>query len=219
MVRQRTIEWSSMVLEHCPVIGQALPFVGHPQIRNRGTIGGSLAHADPAAELPATMVAADATFTLRSAVAERVVAAEDFFVGQLTTKLQPDEMLIGIELPAWPEQTGSSVKEVAMRRGDFALGGVVTILTLGIDGHISRARIVCFGVEDRPLRQPEAEQSLEGGPPGDAAFAEAGRIVSDCVEPAEDIHASAGYRKRLAGVLTRRALTDALANIKQMAVA
>jgi carbon-monoxide dehydrogenase medium subunit len=215
MVRQRALERSDLVRQRCPPIIQALPFVGHAQIRNRGTVGGSLAHADPAAELPAVMVAADATFTLRSRTAERVVEAEEFFVGQLVTVLAPDEMLIRIDIPGLPEQTGSSVQEVAMRLGDFALAGVVTTLTLDASARVSRARIVCFGVGERPLRQREAEQSLQGAVPGDTAFAEAGRLVSARVQPTDDIHASAGYRQRVAAVLTRRALTASLSTIRE----
>ena len=217
MVRQRALERSAPVLERCPLIGQALPFIGHPQIRNRGTIGGSVAHADPAAELPALMLALDAQLVLRRAGGERVVAAEEFFITHLTTVLEPDELLVRIDLPAWPDRTGSSLKEVAMRLGDFALGGVATTLTLGSDGRATRARIVCFGVDDRPIRVAEAEQSLEGATPGEAAFAEAGRIVSARVEPSDDIHASAGYRKRLAGVLTSRALAESYALTKELA--
>jgi carbon-monoxide dehydrogenase medium subunit len=206
-VRQRTLERSPLIRDHAPLIAQAMPFVGHPQIRNRGTLGGSLAHADPAAELPAVMVALDARFTLRRAGSERTVAAEDFFVSYLTTTLEPDELLTGVDLPSLPFRTGSSVKEVAMRLGDFALGGVATTLTVGTDGRISRARIVCFGVAERPVRIAEAEASLEGMPAGTAAFAEAGGIVSKRLDPPEDIHASGAYRKRLAGVLTGRALS------------
>src|SRR5260370_39384757 len=161
------------------------------------------------------MVAADARFTLHKRSGTRVVAAEDFFVGQLTTLLEPDEILVRIDIPSSPEQTGSSLQEVAMRLGDFALGGVATTLTLGKDGRVSRARIVCFGVGERPLRQTEAEQSLVGATAGDAAFAEAGRIVTMRVDPSDDIHASASYRKRLAGVLTRRALAAAHSAIRE----
>jgi len=215
MVRQRALERSELVRQCCPLISQALPYVGHPQIRNRGTLGGSLAHADPAAELPAVMVAADARFTLHKRSARRVVAAGDFFVGQLTTLLEPDEMLVRIDIPVSPEQTGSSLQEVAMRLGDFALGGVATTLSLGRDGRVSRARIVCFGVDERPLRQTDAEESLVGAGASDAAFAEAGRIVTARVDPSDDIHASASYRKRLAGILTRRALSAAHSAIRE----
>jgi carbon-monoxide dehydrogenase medium subunit len=204
MVRQRALERSALVCARCPLITQALPYVGHPQIRNRGTLGGSLAHADPAAELPAVMVALDASFTLRKSNGARVVKAEDFFLGQLSTVL---------------EQTGSSLQEVAMRLGDFALGGVATTLSLGRAGTIARARIVCFGVGERPSRQTEAEQSLVGARPAADAFAEAGRIVAARVEPTGDIHASASYRKRLAGILTHRALAAAQTTLLAEALA
>jgi aerobic carbon-monoxide dehydrogenase medium subunit len=215
MIRQRALEQSVPVEQHCPLIGQALPFVGHPQIRNRGTLGGSLAHADPAAELPAVALAVEAQLTLRTSRGERVVAADDFFVGQLTTVLQPDEMLVRIDVPAWPAQTGSAVQEIAMRLGDFALAGVATTLTLGDDGRVARARIVCFGVDERPVRQPDAEQSLVGAIPGAAAFEAAACVVSEHLQPSADIHASADYRKRVAGVLTERALAASLTRINQ----
>jgi carbon-monoxide dehydrogenase medium subunit len=188
------------------LIRQALPFIGHPQIRNRGTLGGSLAHADPSAELPAVMVALDASFKLQRKAGERSLGAEEFFLGQLVTALEPDELLVEVQVPPWPERTGSSLQEVAIRRGDFALGGVASALSLNRAGNISGARIVPFGVGERPVRVPEAEQALLGRRPGEQAFAEAGAIVSQRVEPWDDIHASAGYRKRLAGLLTQRAL-------------
>lgn len=217
MVRQRALERSALVRRRCPLIGQALPFIGHPQIRNRGTIGGSLAHADPAAELPAVMVALDAHLTLERSGGRRVVLAEQFFLDQLSTALEPDELLVRIDLAPWPERTGSSLQEVAMRLGDFALSGVATTLTLGRDGRVARARIVCFGVGERPLRVVEAEDSLVGSRPGEAAFAEAGRIVSARLDPPGDIHASGAYRKRVAGVLTRRALAAAASMLSERA--
>jgi carbon-monoxide dehydrogenase medium subunit len=208
LVRQRALEHST-----CPLLRQAMPFIGHAQIRNRGTLGGSLAHADPAAELPAVMLALEAELTLQRTSGQRTVKAEDFFLGQLTTAIEPDELLVEVALPAWPERTGSSLHEVAIRRGDFALGGVATMLSLDAQGRVSRARIVPFGVGDRPVRQREAEASLAGGQPSADAFAEAGRIVSEHVEPWDDIHASAAYRRRLAGLLTERALACALAEV------
>jgi carbon-monoxide dehydrogenase medium subunit len=208
MVRQRALEGCA-----CPLIRQALPSIGHLQIRNRGTLGGSLAHADPSAELPAVMVALEASFKVQRKAGERGVGAEEFFVGQLVTVLEPDEMLVEVEVPAWPERTGSSLQEVAIRRGDFALGGVATMLSLDAEGRISGARIVPFGVGDRPVRQREAEASLLGSPPGEDAFAQAGRIVAERVEPWDDIHASAAYRRRLADLLTRRALAASLAEV------
>jgi len=217
LARQRALERSALVRERCPLLAQALAFVGHPQIRARGTLGGSLAHADPAAELPAVMVALEARLTLCRAGGERTVAAEDFFVGLLTTALTPDELLTEIALPAWPARTGSSAREVAKRHGDFALGGVVATLTLDGQGRIARARIVGFGVAPVPVRLLDAERALAGGAPTPAAFADAGRLAAAAVEPPDDIHASAAYRKRLAGVLTTRALADALAAAERAA--
>lgn len=211
LTRQRALERSPLVRERAPLIAQALPFVGHPQIRARGTLGGSCAHADPAAELPAVMAALGARFTLRRVGAERVLSAEEFFLAALTTALRPDELLTGIALPPWPARAGSSLEEVAMRRGDFALGGVAATLALDARGHVAEARIVCFGVGARPARAAAAEDALVGRPPFAAAFAEAGRLAAAGVDPPGDIHASAAYRKRLTGVLTTRALAGALA--------
>jgi carbon-monoxide dehydrogenase medium subunit len=206
LVRQRALERSLLVRAQAPLIAQAMPYVGHPQTRNRGTLGGSLAHADPAAELPAIMVALDAHLTLQRAGAGRVLPAEEFFVSALTTARAPDELLTRIALPPWPAHTGSSLMEVAVRVGDFALAGVATTVTVGEDGRIAAAHIVCFGVDERPLRMADAESFLAGEAPGDAAFSEAGRIAAERLHPMDDIHASAAYRKRLVGVLTRRAL-------------
>jgi carbon-monoxide dehydrogenase medium subunit len=217
LARQRALERSALVRDRCPLLAQALAFVGHPQIRARGTLGGSLAHADPAAELPATMVALEARLTLRRADGERAVAAEDFFVGLLTTALGHDELLTEIALPPWPARTGSGVREVAKRHGDFALGGVAATLTLDAQGHVARARLVGFGVGPVPMRLADAERSLVGGAPTPTAFAEAGRLASAAVDPADDIHASAAYRARLTGVLATRALTDALVSTSERA--
>ena len=217
LARQRALERSGLVRERCPLLAQALPLVGHPQIRARGTLGGSLAHADPAAELPAVMVALEARLTLRRAGGERIVAAGDFFVGLLTTALGPDELLAEIALPPWPARTGSSVREVARRHGDFALGGVAATLTLDARGRVDRARLVGFGVGPGPVRLLDAERVLAGNAPTPAVVAEAGRLASAAVDPGDDIHASAAYRRRLAGVLTTRALADALAGATERA--
>jgi CO/xanthine dehydrogenase FAD-binding subunit len=211
LVRQRALERSEPVRQRCPLIAQALPFVGHSQIRARGTLGGSLAHADPAAELPAVMVALGARLTVRSVRGQRTIGAEEFFVSALTTAVAPDELLTEIALPPWPARTGSSLHEVAKRRGDFALGGVAATLSLDARGRVADARVVCFGVGPRPVRVTAAERALAGGVPSASAFAEAGHLTTAGVDPGDDIHASAAYRKRLAGVLTTRALTDALA--------
>ena len=209
MVRQRMLERSPLIRERCPLITQAMPFIGHPQIRARGTLGGSLAHADPAAELPAVMVALGARLTLQSAAGRRTVAAEDFFVSALGTALRTGELLTEVEVPPRSTRSGSSLQEVAIRRGDFALGGVAATLTLDAAGRVEGARIVCFGVGPRPARASDAERSMMGGVPSTAAFAEAGRLASAAVHPEDDIHASRAYRRRLAGVLTTRALAAA----------
>jgi aerobic carbon-monoxide dehydrogenase medium subunit len=217
LVRQRVLERSALVRERCPLIANAMPLVGHPQIRTRGTLGGSLAHADPAAELPALMVALDARVTLRRADGQRTLAADDLFVAALTTALQPDELLTDVEVPPWPARTGARLLEVAKRHGDFALGGVVAMLSLEAHGRVGRARIVCFGVGERPVRATDAEQALVGGAPSDAALADAGRLAAAACDPPTDIHASAAYRRRLAGVLTTRALAAALASATERA--
>ncbi|MBI3826822.1 MAG: xanthine dehydrogenase family protein subunit M [Candidatus Rokubacteria bacterium] len=217
LVRQRTLERSTLIRERCPLIAQAMPLVGHPQIRTRGTLGGSLAHADPAAELPAVMVALGARLTVQSARGPRTVPAESFFVAALTTALGRDELLTEIALPAWPARTGSSLQEVAIRRGDFALGGVAATLTLDAEGRVAGARIVCFGVGPCPVRAADAERSLVGGAPSVSGFAAAGQLASAGVDPDADIHASAAYRKRLVGVLTTRALAESLASLGERA--
>jgi len=209
MVRQRVLERSAVVYEWCGVVRRALAFVGHPQIRNRGTLGGSLAHADPAAELPALALALDARLVLRRAGGQRVVAARDFFVRPLTTAARPDELLVEVELPTWA-CAGYGIHEVAMRHGDFALGGVSTVLTFGSDRRIDVARVVAFGVADRPIRIEAAEAALVGTSPTEETCAAAAALVSEVVDPPSDIHASAAYRTRLCGALARRALADSL---------
>src|SRR5262245_47621219 len=210
LVRQRTLEHSPLIREQCPLITQAMPFVGHPQIRARGTLGGSLSHADPAAELPAVITALDGRLTLRSTAGHRTVIADEFFVSPLTTAIAPDELLTEIALPPWPQRTGSSVQEVAIRRGDFALAGVAVTLTVDDEHRVAGARIVCFGVGPRPMPAADAARSLVGGAASARAFEDAGRLASNFVVPVDDIHASRAYRRRVIGVLTRRALAASL---------
>jgi carbon-monoxide dehydrogenase medium subunit len=216
MTRQRALERSAQVYDWCPLLRQALALVGHPQIRNRGTLGGSLAHADPAAELPAVALALDARLVLRRSGGQRVVTARDFFVTQLTTVVQPNELLVEVQLPARPANTGYGIQEVAMRRGDFALGGMITVLAFGADRRIEAARVVGFGVADRPIRIETAEAALVGAKPTGEAFAAAAALVSQAVDPSGDIHASAAYRRRLSGVLTKRALAESAAPAKEL---
>lgn len=218
MVRQRALERSAVIRERCPLLSEAIVQVGHPQIRNRGTIGGSLVHADPAAELPAVMVALDATLVLERATGRRAMKALEFFRAMLTTAIEPDEMLVEVEVPPAPERTGFAFEELALRGGDFALAGVATVLTLAADGTIARARIVTLGVESRPAPVVKAERSLVGARPSTAAFADARRLVAEALSAEDDIHSTGAYRKRLAGVLTERALRRA-ADIAEARVA
>lgn len=209
LTRQRDVERSADVAELLPLLHTATRFVAHPQIRNRGTVGGSLAHADPAGELPAIAVALDATLVVTGPEGERTVAADDFFVSFLTTSLSAAEVLTEARFPALRQGTGWSFQEVARRHGDFALVGVAATLALE-SGKCRDPRITLFGVTDRPVRTRRAEQMLEGQEASDPLFREAGSSAGNEIdEPTSDIHASAEYRRHVAAVLTQRALSEA----------
>ena len=209
LTRQRQLERDAVVRNQFPVLTEAAELIGHFQIRNRGTIGGSLAHSDPAAELPAVMTALDAEFVIASSTGERTVTPSEFFVTYLTTALEPNELLTEIRVPALPAGTGSRVYEVSRRHGDFALVGAVTLLEPGAGGTIGKARIALFGVNPTPVRATEAEQILAGQQASETLFREAGEIASRDLDPDGDIHASAEYRKEVAAVVVRRALVAA----------
>jgi carbon-monoxide dehydrogenase medium subunit len=212
MTRQRTLEHAEPVRQRYPFVHAAIRLIAHPQNRNQGTVGGSLAHADPAAELPALALALDAELHAGGPDGERVIAARDFFVTYLTTALGSAEVLTRVRLPALPPRSGWAVVEVARRHGDFALAGVMATLTLDGRGRCSAARVVLFGVGATPLRASAAEQALIGARPTDAGCAEAARRVTQAIdEPLTDVHATAEYRRELAIVLARRALGTALA--------
>jgi carbon-monoxide dehydrogenase medium subunit len=211
MTRQRAAERSGTVARKAPLLFEALPWIAHPQIRNRGTVGGSLAHADPAAELPAVMVALDARFVLRSRTTSRTVPAHDFYTGLLTTVLGPDELLTEIRIPPRPARAGSAFIELARRHGDFALVGVAVELALDQRGACASARIALLSVGDGPVLAAKAMAVLAGGIPHSASIEEAARIAAETdVDPPADIHASSAYRRHLARVLVRRALTQAV---------
>jgi CO/xanthine dehydrogenase FAD-binding subunit len=210
LVRQRTVERAAPVLEGWPLVAEALRQVGHAQIRNRGTFGGSVAHADPSAELPAVVAALDGTLRVASATGERTITADDFFLAYLTTALDPTELLLEIHLPAAPHGSGATFMEISRRHGDFALVGLACVLTLEPDGqHVASARLAYTGVGGTPLRAREAETALIGEVASPAAFAHAGTLAQAAADPDSDIHASADYRRHLVGVLTRRALAQA----------
>jgi carbon-monoxide dehydrogenase medium subunit len=209
MTRQRAAERSTLLNEHAPLAARALPNIGHTTIRNRGTVGGSIAHADPAAELPAVALALDAELLAASSSGERTIAAGDFFAGFLTTSLAPEELLVEVRLPGLAAGHGVAFIELARRHGDFALVGVAAALALDGGGKIADARLAFIGVGGTPMRAREAEAVLRGEAPGDGVFAEAAERAKTEIDPSDDTHASAEYRRRIAGVLARRALVEA----------
>lgn len=212
MTRQRTAELSPLVRTKLPLLAEAIGYVGHPQIRNRGTIGGSLAHADPSAELPAVLAALDGTVVVRSSRGTRRLGAEAFFVTYLTTALAPDEVLVEVRLPAH-DHLGTAFLEVARRHGDYALVGVAAVVDLDGDD-LRRVRLTFTGVGGSPVRVEEAEAAATGASPGDRLFAEVGRIVAERLQPESDIHASSEYRRAVGGVLAERALRAAVARAR-----
>jgi CO/xanthine dehydrogenase FAD-binding subunit len=215
MTRQRHVEKSDVIAKHAPLLAETMPFIAHPQIRNRGTIGGSLAHADPAAELPAVMMALDARFKLQSAQGERWVNARDFFTGLFTTALQPNEMIVEIQVPAMSSRTGWAFDEVSRRHGDYALAGVAAIVTLDTQGRCSDARLVCLGVGPQPMRIQHATRALIGQIPTSDILRAVAEAAPSELAPSSDIHASADFRRHLAKVLTVRVLEKALARIEK----
>jgi CO/xanthine dehydrogenase FAD-binding subunit len=206
LVRQSELEHAAIARQRTPLLVEAMALVGHPPIRHRGTVGGSLAHADPAAELPAAMLALEASLLVRSARGQRVVLAEEFFVGNLTTAMSPDELLTEIRVPGVPAGTGSAFLEVSRRSGDFAVCGAAALVTLDASGRVGRVRVALCGVGSGPVRARLVEQALVGELPSGAALEDASRRVVDEIDPASDIHGSAAYRRKLAVVMTRRAI-------------
>jgi carbon-monoxide dehydrogenase medium subunit len=208
MTRQRDLEMSPEIAKHCPLMAEALRHVGHRQTRNRGTIGGSLAHADPAAELPAVCAAYDATIHLASVRGMRQVAYHEFATGFMATALGADEMIAAIELPIWRPGHGHGFHEFARRHGDFAIAGAAALLDVGADNVVRRSALTLFGVTASPLRLEAAEARLNGQPL-DAEAIRAAAATAWLVEPISDIHAGGEYRRHLAQVLSSRALNDA----------
>lgn len=211
MTREYEAEESETVAETVPLLAAALPLIGHDAIRSRGTIGGSLAHADPAAELPAVARALDAEFVVRSQSGERVIPAAEWFEGYLTTSRRSDEILVEVRFPAAGPGTGVSFQEVARRHGDFAMVGLAASLTLA-DGVVSDARLAFSGVADVPVRAAEAEAFLAGQQPSAEVFEEAARRATAGLDPPADLHGSAEYRKKVAAALVRRGLRAAADN-------
>jgi aerobic carbon-monoxide dehydrogenase medium subunit len=212
--REYVAEESGTIADTVPLLAAALPLIGHEAIRSRGTIGGSLAHADPAAELPAVARALDAEFVVRGPSGERVVPAAEWFEGYLTTSRQPDELLTEVRFPAVGQGTGVSFQEVARRHGDFAMVGLATSVTLS-DGAISDARLAFAGVSDVPTRATGAEELLVGQAPSAELLDEAARRAAGDIDPPSDLHGSAEYRKKVAAALVRRGLREAVDNAQE----
>lgn len=211
MTRQRTVERSPIIGRLAPLVAETMPFIAHPQIRNRGTFGGSLAHADPAAELPAVAVALDAKLKVIGRKSERWVQAKDFFTGLFSTTLQPDELLAEVLIPRTPPRTGWAFQETARRHGDFALAGAACTLTLDPAGKCANARLVLLSLGDRPIDAQGAVRPLIGETPNPQAIDAVAAGVDGEIDPQSDVHASAAFRRHLAKVLTRRVLESAAA--------
>ena len=209
--REYMAEESETVAETLPLLASALPLIGHEAIRSRGTLGGSMAHADPAAELPAVARALDAEFVVRSQSGERIIPVAEWFEGYLTTARRPDEILVEVRFPMVEPGTGVAFLEVARRHGDFAMVGLATSLTL-TDGTITDARLAFSGVADIPVRAAVAESLLVGQQPSAELFAEAARLAAAPLDPPSDLHGSSDYRKKVAAALVRRGLRAAADN-------
>ena len=209
LTRHRTAERSEALAGAVPLLAAALRWVGHDSIRTRGTVGGSIAHADPAAEAPAVLRALDGRVVATSVRGQRTIDGAALFAGFMTTSLEPDELLTEVRLPVAGEQTGWSFDEFSRRSGDFALVGCATVVTLGSDGTIATACISLSGVAGVPYRAVDAEASLVGAVPADGAFADAAAVAAAGIDPPSDLHGTAAYRKHLTSVLVRRGLNRA----------
>jgi CO/xanthine dehydrogenase FAD-binding subunit len=209
LTRYRQLERDPATARDLPLMHEALPHIAHPQIRNRGTIGGNLAHADPASEMPAIVLALAGRLRAKSQHRERWIAASDFFVGALATALETDEMLVEVELPPVPPRSGMSFMEVARRRGDFALIGVACSVQLDETGRCRAARIALCHAGDTPILAEDAGASLAGEPISSSAIDQAADLVQRAIDPGGNVHASKEFQRHLAGVLTKRALATA----------
>jgi aerobic carbon-monoxide dehydrogenase medium subunit len=211
MVRWRDIEDDTRLDSAHPLLKAAIAHVAHYQIRNRGTVGGSIAHADPAAEMPGIAMTCDAEIAVAGKSGARVIQAADFFQGALTTALTPDEIIVEVRLPPWPAGRRWGFQEFARRRGDFAMAAAAVFYDQDANGKARNAHVGAIGVGDRPLRLTAAEDVLTGQAVDDATIAKAEAAASAAVDPQDDIHASAAYRRSLIGTMVERALKRAAA--------
>ncbi|OGO18488.1 MAG: hypothetical protein A2Z14_19805 [Chloroflexi bacterium RBG_16_48_8] len=210
MTRQRRVEFDSTVKKVAPLLHETLPFVAHPQIRNRGTIGGSLVHADPASELPVIALATGVRCRAKSIHTERWIPAEDFFMGMFMTALQPEEILVEISLPAMLSRTGWSFMEVSRRKGDYAMMGVATMVSLDGEGRCAEGGLVYLNAGDGPVKAKRAADVLKGEKYSEALVEKSAWEASRKeIDPFGSVHASIDYQRHLAYVLTKRALERA----------
>jgi carbon-monoxide dehydrogenase medium subunit len=207
--RHREVERSTVASTANPLLAAAVPFIGHGAIRTRGTVGGSVAHGDPAAELPAVLVALDGEVEVVGPRGGRRVPASQLYSGFLATVLEPDEILTAVHLPVWPAGGGASFREFSRRSGDFAVAGVAAVLRLDHSGTIAEARIALSGVDQTPVRAIAAESVLYGQAASAETWAAAADAAVADLEPPSDLHGTSAYRRHLAGVLVRRALHEA----------
>ena len=214
MTRERNVEELPGLAARCPMIAEAVALIGHVAIRNRGTVGGSLAHADPAAEWPALLLALDGEVEATGPAGTRTIGARDLFVTYFTTSLEPTEILTRVRLRLPPPGAGSAFAEFSRRHGDFALAGAGAVLTLDADGTVADARLALIGVRETAVRAELAEELLRGERPTDEAIRAAAEAVDEALNPVSDVHASAEFRRHLAKVMARRALLAARARAR-----
>jgi carbon-monoxide dehydrogenase medium subunit len=213
MTRQAAVETDADVAERVPLLHLATPHIGHFQIRNRGTIGGSIAHADPASEYPAVMLALDGVAEISSTSGTREVPAAEFFESTFMTAVAPDELLVGLRFSAWDQPAGFAFDEIARRSGDFALAGAAVGIGTDPEGRINRAAVGMLGVGPIPLRASSVEAALMGLAVADADPAEIGRLAADDMDPIGDVHASVEYRRQAGSTMVGRVLAKALAQV------
>ncbi len=214
MTRHKAVEKDPLIAERAPLIYETMPKIATSQIRSRGTFGGSLAHADPSAELVCVSVALDGEFKVLGQNGERWVPAKDFFLGLFTSVLEPEELLVEVKLPKFPERTGWSLQEIARRPHDFCLIGVAAVLTLDEKDQCQQAKLVYLSAGDGPMVGQKAADVLQGQALTEDVVNAAAEAAIDDIDPASDIHATADFRRHLAKVLTRRSLNEALARAK-----
>lgn len=214
LTRQRIVETSDIIRENCGLLADSIPHIGHVQTRNRGTIGGSLVHADPTAELPLALLALKGTLHISSSDEVRVVEAEDFFITYLTTDMMPYEILTEIQIPIMEGRVGYAFAEIARRHGDFGIVAAACVMTIDDNENIESIRLTLGGVEAIPLLVEEAEEIFQGEKVTDSLLEQITEAVVDVIDPESDLHASAEYRTHLAKILTKRVINEAYSKAK-----